>query len=261
MNPEEKKRVALITGSGRHRLGNVVAQHLAKSGYSIALHYYLSEESAQATLQELRDVGVDCEAYCANVAVEADVDRLFQDLLARFGRLDVLVTTASVWSAVPLEQMRADDLWRDFNINTLGTFLSARLAGLAMCRQKEGGAIVTIGDWAIERPYLDHVSYLVSKGAIPTLTKALAVEFGTRNPRVRVNCIHPGPVMFPPDSSVKDQKAMIESTLTKNPNCPESISQAVDFFIANEFVTGVCMPVDGGRSIFTPDSVSRDRPI
>ena len=121
--------------------------------------------------------------------------------------------------------------------------------------------IITIGDWAIERPYLDHSSYFISKGAIPTLTKTLAVEFATRNPKVRVNCIHPGPVMFPPDSSEDDQKEMVESTLTKNPNCPESISQAVEFFITNQFVTGVCLPVDGGRSIFAPDSVSRERPI
>ena len=261
MHPEVEKRVALVTGSGRHRVGNIVAQHLAKSGYSIALHYHSSEEAARSTLQELRGVGVDCEAYRANVAVESDVDRMFEDLLARFGRLDVLVTTASVWSTVPLEEMRADDLWRDFNINTLGTFFSARLAGLAMCRQKEGGVIITIGDWAIERPYLNHSSYLISKGAIPTLTKTLAVEFATRNPKVRVNCIHPGPVMFPPDSSEDDRKEMVESTLTKNPNCPESISQAVDFFIANQFVTGVCLPIDGGRTIFSPDSVSRERPI
>ena len=261
MNAEQTGRVALITGGGRHRVGNVVARHLAEQGYSIALHYHSSQKDALSTVDELRSKGTECEAFRANIAVETEVDCLFDDMLSRFGRLDLLVTTASVWSAVPLERMSADDLWRDFNVNTLGTFLTARLAGLAMCRQESGGVIVTIGDWAIERPYLHHSSYFVSKGAIPTLTRTLAVEFGTRNPKVRVNCIHPGPVMFPPDSSESDRKAMVESTLTKNPNCPLSIAQAVDFFVTNQFVTGVCLPVDGGRSVFTPDSVTRDRPI
>lgn len=261
MRTKDTGGVALITGSGRHRVGNVVARHLAERGYSIALHYHSSEKDAQITVRELSSKDIECEAFCANIAVETEVECLFENVLSRFGRLDVLVTTASIWSAVPLEKVKADDLWRDFNINTLGTFLTARLAGLAMCQQESGGVIVTMGDWAIERPYLDHSSYFVSKGAIPTLTRTLAVEFGTRNPRVRVNCIHPGPVMFPPDSSETDRKAMVESTLTKNPNCPRSIAQAVEFFVTNQFVTGVCMPVDGGRSIFSPDSVSRDRPI
>ena len=206
-------------------------------------------------------MGVDCEAYRANVAVESDVDKMIDSVLSRFGRLDVLVTTASIWETVPLESITADDLWRNLNINTLGTFLCARRAGLAMVSQQEGGVIVTIGDWAIERPYLDHAAYFVSKGAIPTLTTTMAVELAHRNPKVRVNGIHPGPVMFPPDSLEDERQAMVRSTLTKTANCPESIAQAVAFFITNEFVTGVCLPVDGGRTIFASESTSRKRPI
>jgi pteridine reductase len=130
-----------------------------------------------------------------------------------------------------------------------------------MTEQPEGGAIVTIGDWAIERPYLDHSAYFLSKGAIPTLTRTLAVELAHRNPRVRVNCIHPGPVMFPPDSSEEERQEMVDSTLVKRANCPDSVCRAVRFFLENDFVTGVCLPVDGGRTIFAPDSTSRKRPI
>lgn len=255
------KKVALVTGSGRRRIGNVVARALAETGYSIALHYNSSAETARVSVEELSGVGVDCEAYRANVAIESDVNRMFEAILSRFGRLDVLVTTASVWSAVPLERLSADDLWRDFNVNTLGTFLCARRAGLIMVDQPEGGAIVTIGDWAITRPYLDHSSYFVSKGAIPTLTKTLAVELAHRNPKVRVNCIHPGPVMFPPDANDDERAQMTDSTLVKHANCPESIASAVQFLIDNSFVTGTCLAVDGGRSIFASESTSRGRPI
>ncbi len=253
----DPKKVALVTGSGRERIGNVVARHLAAQGFAIALHYRSSREEAAAAIEELRTEGIDCESYQADVAVEAEVDQMFARIASRFGRLDVLVTTASVWDTISLEETTAEDLTRNFNVNTLGTFLCAKRAGLMMVDQKEGGCIITIGDWAIERPYLDHSAYFVSKGAIPTLTRTLAVELAQRNPKVRVNCIHPGPVMFPPGVSDAEKQKMIESTLVKSGNCPESISQAVQFLISSKFVTGVVLPVDGGRTIFADEATTR----
>ena len=121
-----------------------------------------------------------------------------------------------------------------------------------MVEQEEGGSIITIGDWAIERPYLDHAAYFVSKGSIPTLTRTFAAELGQRNPKVRVNCIQPGPVMFPDAMSEEEKRATIEATLVKDANCPQTVALAVQFLIENKFVTGVCLPVDGGRSVFSP---------
>jgi len=260
MTQDAPKKVALVTGSGRRRLGNVIARSLAADGYSVALHCHKSRAAAVATQEELRGGGVRCEVYQANVAVENDVNRMFDALAADFGRLDVLVTTAAIWESVPLEETTADDLWRNFNVNTLGTFLCARRGGLLMTRQPEGGGIVTIGDWAIERPYRDHAAYFVSKGAIPTLTRTLAVELAQRNPRVRVNCIQPGPVMFPPGSSSREQQQMRESTLVKSADCPEAVSNAVKFLADNPFITGACLPLDGGRSIYAGEATSKGRP-
>ena len=257
----DRKRVALVTGSGRERIGKVVARSLAKQGFAIALHYHSSHEGAAAAIDAMRAAGVDCEAYRANVAVESDVEQLFANIGNRFGRLDVLVTTASIWHTAPLEETTAEDVIQNFNVNTLGTFLCAKMAGLMMVDQSSGGCIITIGDWAIERPYLDHSAYFVSKGAIPTLTRTLAVELAHRNPKVRVNCIHPGPVLFPPGVTDAEKKEMIASTLVKSGDCPESIAQTVSFLIANEFVTGVVLPVDGGRTIFADEAAKHQPPI
>ena len=123
-----------------------------------------------------------------------------------------------------------------------------------MVKQPEGGSIITFGDWAIERPYMNYAAYFPSKGAIPALTRCLAVELGTRNPRVRVNCIMPGPVMLPPDLPAAEREQAINATLVKREGRPENVVQAVLHFIDNDFVTGVCLPVDGGRTVYAGEA-------
>jgi len=252
---EGEQRVVLVTGSGRPRVGNVVARYLAERGFGIALHYHSSEDEALKTRDELRGLGVVCEAFQADVSEADEVDSMVDAVAAKFGRLDVLVTTSSVWSESKLSEVTKEELHKNFDINTLGTLFAARSAGRVMAGQAEGGAIVTFGDWSFERPYTDHVAYFLSKGAIPTLTRVLARELSELNPKIRVNCIHPGPVMFPEDSSDERCERLIEATLVKQADCPQAVAQAVEFFIHNNFVTGVCLPLDGGRHMFSPDEV------
>lgn len=249
-------KVAVVTGSGRKRVGNAVARGLAVDGYSVAIHYHRSESDAMQTVAEMNSAGVTASAFSADVAREEEVESMFAEILQQFGRIDVLVNAASIWRTIPLETVTAADIQENFGVDTLGTFLCSRRAGLVMADQQSGGSIITISDWAIERPNVDHAAYFIAKGSIPTLTRMLAVELGRRNPQVRVNCISPGPVLFPPDTSPEQQQMLIDSTLVKSGDCPEAIVQAVRFLIKNKFVTGVCLPVDGGRSIFTPEQFS-----
>jgi pteridine reductase len=254
-------KVALVTGSGRQRLGNVIAHALAEWGFHVALHYHRSATSAFQTVDQLQAEGTQAAAFAADVGDETEVDRLFDCVLERFGRLDALVTTASIWKTTPLESLTAKDVLDNFRVDALGTLLCARRGGLIMAGQSEGGAIVTLGDWAVRRPYRDHLAYFAAKGTLATLTRALAVELAHRNPRVRVNCIQPGPVLFPPETTEDEQRELIESTLVKDANCPRSVALAVKFFIDNPFVTGVCLPVDGGRSIYAVEATHRQRPM
>ncbi len=243
----------LVTGSGKRRIGNVVAAALAERGYSIAVHYNRSAEEAEGTVAQLekqsRTPGFQAVALRADMAEPSQIDGLFDEVLDRFGRLDVLVTSAAVWDRTPLEEVTAEDVRRQFDINALGTFLCCRRGGLIMVDQPEGGAIVTIGDWAAARPYLNYSAYFVGKGAIPTITRDMAIELATRNPNVRVNCILPGPVMLPDDLSEAEVQGAVAGTLLKRPGRPENIAQAVLFLVENDYVTGVCLPVDGGRTV------------
>jgi len=242
-------RVALVTGAGRRRVGNAIATMLADHGYQIALNYRTSTQEAQQTVVRLKERGLHARAFQADVAVEADVERLFQQVLNAFGRLDVLVTAAALWERKPLEAVTAEDVRRHFEVNVLGTFLCCRRGGSIMVGQPEGGAIVTLGDWAIERPYPDYAAYFPSKGAIPTLTRSFAVELALRNPAVRVNCVLPGPVMLPPDLSPDERRRAIAGTLLRREGRPEHVAHAVIFLVENDYVTGVCLPVDGGRTV------------
>ncbi len=242
-------KVALVTGSGKRRVGNAIIEALAARGYQVAVHYNRSADDAQRTVLRLKEQGRHAQAFQADVTEEAAVDRLFQQTLAHFGRLDVLVTAAAIWEPKRLEDVTAADLRRLFEVNTLGTFLCCQRAGSIMAGQPEGGAIITIGDWATERPYANYAAYFPSKGAIPTLTRSLAVELALRNPAVRVNCILPGPVLLPPELAEAERRQAIASTLVKREGRPEHVAHAVLFLVENDFVTGVCLPVDGGRTI------------
>lgn len=253
MSQVASSRVALLTGAGRKRVGHAVAWSLGEAGYRIALHYHRSGDEAEETVQTMQAAGIEAAAFPADVADEAQVERMFDQVLARFGRLDGLVTTAAIWSPTPLEEITVAEMRRNFDVNTLGTFLCARRAGLLMAAQEEGGAIVTFGDWAIRRPYPDYVAYFTSKGAVPALTQSLAVELARRNPRVRVNCIQPGPVLLPPDMPETERQQVIHATLLKQADRPDCVAQAVRFLLENEFITGVCFPVDAGRTIYAAD--------
>jgi pteridine reductase len=250
--PESFRKVALVTGSGARRIGWHVVEALAERGYALAIHYRSSATEAAETVQQLLARGIEAAAFQADLTDERAASALIQQTLARFGRLDVLVNCAAAWRSKRLEDVTAADVRHYFETNTLSTFVCSQQAGLAMVKQAEGGCIITLGDWAVERPYLNYSAYFPSKGAIPTLTRTLAVELATRNPAVRVNCILPGPVMLPVDLPAAERQEAIDATLVKREGSPRHVVQAVLFLVENDFVTGVCLPVDGGRTIYAP---------
>ncbi|MBC8352116.1 MAG: SDR family oxidoreductase [Planctomycetes bacterium] len=244
--------VALVTGSGSPRLGNAIVRALAERGYSVAIHAYQSSEDAEQTAEVMRREGTNALVVQADASDEQQVRNMVTRVNAHFGRIDALVNCAAIWKKKRLEDVTATDVRHNFDVNTLGTFLCCQQVGFVMTSQATGGAIVNIGDWAIARPYLDHAAYFPSKGAIPTLTRNLAVELASRNPRVRVNAILPGPAMLPEALSETEQQDAIDGTLVKLRGSPSYVAEAAIFLIEHEFITGACLPVDGGKSIYAP---------
>ena len=241
--------VAVVTGAGAARVGNCVVRRLADAGFDVAVHANRSLAEAEATAAELRDAGHRAIAVQAELTDETAVQGMVERVLEQFGHVEALVNCAAIWERKSLQQVTANDVRRHFEVNALGTFLCCQQFGLQMAAQQHGGAIVNVGDWATARPYADYAAYFPSKGAIPAMTRSLAVEFARRNRSVRVNAVLPGPVMLPADLPEAERQASIAGTLLKKEGSPENVAHAVQFLLENDFVTGVCLPVDGGRTI------------
>ncbi|MEL6107491.1 MAG: SDR family oxidoreductase [Planctomycetota bacterium] len=248
--------VALVTGSGAPRVGRAIAMELARQGCRIAVHANTSTTQAdELAAQITAESGVDAIVTQGDLAEESTAPRLVKETTDAFGRLDVLVNSAAIWWPTRLEDITADEVRRYFEINTLACFLACRAAGAAMRSQPRGGAIINIGDWATERPYLDHAAYFLGKGSIDLMTRSLAVELAQWNQSIRVNCVKPGPVLLAGEVPDEQRRKLCASTLGGDIGTAEHVAHAVCFLCENTFVNGVCLPVDGGRSIYAADGL------
>ena len=257
-NARDRDRpVVWVTGSGARRVGRTVALHFAAHGYDIALHARQSIAEGAEGAQEIKARGGDSLLTVGDVSDMEAMKRAVDGIQTKFGRLDALVHCAAIWDWKPLEATTVDDVRRQFEVNTLGAYVVSHCAGLQMVEQPNGGSITLIGDWAVSRPYCDFSAYFVGKGAIETLVRTMAVELATRNPSIRVNGLLPGPVMLDDSISVEAAERIRQSSLLKKQGTPEHVATAAYFLSTHEFITGVCIPVDGGRTIWAKDDTDR----
>ena len=253
-----KSPVALVTGSGSKRVGRAIAEQLAVLGYDLAIHANTSVEQANQLVDRLREQGTGAVVVQGDLSDEDDLRRVFSSTLDALQQIDVLVNSAAIWFPTPLEEVNAKLLRSYFDVNSTAIFLLSQMAGLHMAERPEGGCIINISDWALCRPYLNHAAYFPSKGAVEAISRSLAVELAHRNPNVRVNCIAPGPVLLAEDVPESTQQALRDATLVKRLGTPEHIAHAVRFLVENDFVTGSCIPVDGGRSIYAAEPLQTE---
>ena len=234
---------ALVTG-GAHRLGRAIALALGRSGTSVVIHYHRSADQARTIVEELIGFGVEATSVAGDLAVVADVERVVDQAVACWGRLNLLVNNAGIWGSTPIgtvTQERWDEL---IATNTRSAFFAAQRAAPALRAAR--GAIVNIADVGALRPWRNHTPYLVSKGAVITLTEALAKDLA---PEVRVNAIAPGPVLLPDDWTPAQAENAARTVLLRRIGSPDDVAQAVIYLAQAEYVTGVVLPVDGGNRL------------
>jgi pteridine reductase len=240
---ELKGKVALVTGAAR-RVGRTIAIRLAGRGATAAVHYNRSRAEADGAVSEIERAGARARAFGANLESVPEIERMVNEVLAAFGRIDVLVNCASVFYRKPLDELTERDWDLNLDVNLKAPFFLSRYAGAAMRRQG-AGKIVNIGDWAGIRPYNNYLPYTVSKSGLIGLTRALAKALA---PEIQVNCVALGPVMPPEDYSAEESARLAEATLTKRLGSPADVANAVLFLCeGTDFATGSTLLLDGGR--------------
>jgi pteridine reductase len=238
-----KGGVALVTGAGQ-RVGQAIALALGAEGMRVAVHYYASGEGARRTASALRGLGVESATFAADLR-DADAPTcLVAQVTEHFGTLDLLVNSAAMMRRLPLETVTAAEWDETFAVNTRAPFFLALAAARAM--GERGGAIVNIADHLAHESWPMLVPHAVSKGAVETITRQLAVQCA---PRVRVNAVVPGAVLAPEGWPAEAQKTFEAGTPLRRLGTPDDVAQAVVYLAAAPYVTGDVLFVDGGRHL------------
>ncbi len=240
---EIKGKNALITG-GAKRIGKEIVLRLAENKCNVIIHYNSSEEEAIKVKEEAERYGVKAYTLKANLENIEEVLLLSENSLKLFGKIDILINNASIYYPVPLEKITEEDVDRFYNVHVKAPLFLSKEIGKVMYQNREG-RIINIADYAALRPYPDYTPYTISKGAMLTLTRALAKEFA---PYVLVNAVLPGPIVPPED--LKDTTVPLKKTLLKKWGGEKEVWKAVEYLIKTDFTTGAFIPVEGGRLIY-----------
>jgi NAD(P)-dependent dehydrogenase (short-subunit alcohol dehydrogenase family) len=198
---------------------------------------------AEETVGQARALGVGVLAMQADVAKLDQVQALAAKAREHFGRVDILVNSASLWRQTPFPMADLEEWHRVTGILIDGPLYCANAVAPMMLKRGEG-AIVNIVDLSAWQPWPGYVAHSVGKAALLALTRQLALELA---PAVQVNAVAPGPVLPPPDYSGEQIMRVANRTLKGRWGEPKDVADAVRFLIEAEYITGEVIVVDGGE--------------
>lgn len=244
-------KVALVTGSGQ-RLGAAMIQALQSSGFNVVVHYRSSRAQAEALCAELNKLRAN-----SAIAIQADLNEhsqllfLAEQSIAAFGRIDVLVNSASSFYPTAIGTVTEAD-WQDLmGSNAKAPFFLSQ--ALAPELSKNNGCIINMVDIHAEKPLQLHPVYCMAKAALAMQTKSLAKELA---PTIRVNGIAPGAILWPEPTADKssvlndhDKAAVLAQIPLGRLGNTDDITQALLFLVLAPYVNGQIIAVDGGRSL------------
>jgi pteridine reductase len=225
-------RVALVTGAGT-RVGRAIALGLAGHGWTVAAHFHRHRPPARLV------------ALRADLAAARGAEELARAFRRRFRRLDLLVCSAAIFERRPLRRTDAAFFDAQMALNARAPLLLAR--ALEPLLRRSGGSVVNVADvGGALVPWAGYSAYGASKAALRAVTEALALELA---PRVRVNAVAPGTVLWPEGTPASLRRRLVSRIPLRRTGTPEDVAAAVRFLADAPFVTGAVLPVDGGRHL------------
>lgn len=241
-------KVALVTGASKG-IGAAIAKHFAAEGAKVVVNYASDKAGAEKVVKAVTDNGGTAIAVQADVANEADVNRLFDETKNAFGGLDVLINNAGIYQYEPIEQVSATSFHQQFNINVWGSILT--IQGALKLFGDKGGNIINVSSVAGRIPMTTGSVYSASKAALDAITVALSKELGARN--IRINSLLPGSVETEGThtSGVMGsdfEKVLIANTPLGRMGQPEDIAKVAVFLASDDaaWITGEQFAASGG---------------
>ena len=238
-----KGQVAIITGAGRN-IGEETAKLLASEGAKIAV-VDLDKGRADRVAADIEKAGGDARAFVADVASEADIDRLVKDVIGLWGQIDILVNNAAISDNKHILDITREEWDRVIAVTLTGPFLLGKYVAKQMVAQGRPGKIVNVGSTSGFYGRSRAIAYAAAKGGVANLTRAMAVQLGPHN--IRVNGVVPNKIGSPVGKDEFDPTRPVVN-LRGRVGVPRDLACAVLFLVPDDsdFVVGDMLFVDGG---------------
>lgn len=240
------EKLALVTGGSRG-IGKAIALKLAKCGYDVVINYAGNATAAQSTVEEIKALGVEAEAYKFDISNINEVNENIAKIIEKYGRIDILVNNAGITRDDLFIRMDEEKWSSVINTNLNGAYYVTKPVVKLMMKQRSGAIVNTTSVVGVYGN-VGQANYSAAKAGLIGFTKSLAKELGARN--IRVNAVAPGFIATDMTKDLTKSEEYLKLISLKRFGTPEDVAEAVKFLaVDSSYVTGQVLEVDGGMII------------